>query len=137
MTVTAPNKFTMQIDKDETTYEVENSETAVTVNGAKYGFELKQLQNVFHVFINGVHTVLERLMPSFASAGADTASSNAVVAPMTGTVVKVCVVEIANAHFSLISFLAGPSQVMVKAGDEVKKGDPVAVMEAMKMEVSC
>lgn len=26
---------------------------------------------------------------------------------------------------------------MVKPGDVVKKGDPVAVMEAMKMEVGC
>lgn len=57
--------------------------------------------------------MLERALPSFATAGADAAGSNAVLAPMTGTVVK----------------------VMVKPGSVVKKGDPVAVMEAMKMEV--
>lgn len=61
----------------------------------------------------GVHTVLKRVLPSFVTDGGDAAASNTVVAPMTGTVVK----------------------VMVKPGDAVKKGDAVAIMEAMKMEV--
>ena len=62
----------------------------------------------------GVHTVLKRVLPSFVTDGGDAAASNTVIAPMTGTVVK----------------------VMVKPGDAVKKGDAVAIMEAMKMEVS-
>lgn len=57
--------------------------------------------------------MLKRVLPSFVTDGGDAAASNTVVAPMTGTVVK----------------------VMVKPGDAVKKGDAVAIMEAMKMEV--
>ena len=66
---------------------------------------------LFHVFINGEHVTLAYNDP-MAHAGEAEAAGGRLTAPMPGKVVA----------------------VMVEAGQEVKKGTPLVIMEAMKME---
>jgi 3-methylcrotonyl-CoA carboxylase alpha subunit len=67
--------------------------------------------DLFHVFSNGAHHTLAYNDP-MAHAGELEAAGGRLTAPMPGKVVA----------------------VMVDAGQEVKKGDPLVIMEAMKME---
>jgi len=64
-----------------------------------------------HVFVQGEHHVLNWLDP-LKKAGEQQVAAGGLTAPMPGKVIA----------------------VMVKAGDTVKKGQPLLVMEAMKME---
>lgn len=66
---------------------------------------------LFHVFTNGEHVTLSYNDP-MAHAGEHEAAGGRLTAPMPGKVVA----------------------VMVEAGQEVKKGTPLVIMEAMKME---
>ncbi|MCC2960149.1 acetyl/propionyl/methylcrotonyl-CoA carboxylase subunit alpha [Massilia sp. IC2-278] len=66
---------------------------------------------LFHVFTNGEHHTLSYQDP-MAHAGEAEAAGGRLTAPMPGKVVA----------------------VMVDAGQEVKKGEPLVIMEAMKME---
>ncbi len=66
---------------------------------------------LFHVFTNGEHVTLVYNDP-MAHAGEAEAAGGRLTAPMPGKVVA----------------------VMVEAGQEVKKGTPLVIMEAMKME---
>ena len=67
--------------------------------------------DLFHVFSNGEHHMLAYNDP-MAHAGELEAAGGRLTAPMPGKVVA----------------------VLVEAGQEVKKGDPLVIMEAMKME---
>ncbi len=67
--------------------------------------------DLFHVFSNGEHHTLAYNDP-MAHAGELEAAGGRLTAPMPGKVVA----------------------VLVEAGQEVKKGDPLVIMEAMKME---
>ena len=67
--------------------------------------------DLFHVFTNGEHYALAYNDP-MAHAGELEATGGRLTAPMPGKVVA----------------------VMVEGGQEVKKGDPLVIMEAMKME---
>jgi len=67
--------------------------------------------DLFHVFSNGQHHTLSYNDP-MAHAGETEAAGGRLTAPMPGKVVA----------------------VLVEAGQEVKKGDPLVIMEAMKME---
>lgn len=67
--------------------------------------------DVFHVFTGGAHTALNYNDP-LAHAGEAEVDGGRLTAPMPGKVVA----------------------VLVKAGQKVKKGDPLVIMEAMKME---
>jgi 3-methylcrotonyl-CoA carboxylase alpha subunit len=67
--------------------------------------------DLFHVFTNGEHFALAYKDP-MAHAGEAEAAGGRLTAPMPGKVVA----------------------VMVEGGQEVKKGDPLVIMEAMKME---
>jgi 3-methylcrotonyl-CoA carboxylase alpha subunit len=65
----------------------------------------------FHVFAQGHHTKLHYLDP-LAHAGDSEAETGRLTAPMPGKIVA----------------------LLVAAGQTVKKGDPLLIMEAMKME---
>ena len=67
--------------------------------------------DVFHVFSGGSHTALNYNDP-LAHAGEAEADGGRLTAPMPGKVVA----------------------VLVEKGQEVKKGEPLVIMEAMKME---
>ncbi|GAB2858559.1 acetyl/propionyl/methylcrotonyl-CoA carboxylase subunit alpha [Pseudoduganella ginsengisoli] len=67
--------------------------------------------DVFHVFTNGLHYTLNYNDP-MAHAGESEAEGGRLTAPMPGKVVA----------------------VLAEKGKEVKKGDPLVIMEAMKME---
>jgi len=67
--------------------------------------------DLFHVFSNGEHHTLAYNDP-MAHAGELEAAGGRLTAPMPGKVVA----------------------VLVEAGQDVKKGDPLVIMEAMKME---
>lgn len=67
--------------------------------------------DVFHVFTGGAHTALNYNDP-LAHAGEAEVDGGRLTAPMPGKVVA----------------------VLVKAGQKVKKGEPLVIMEAMKME---
>jgi len=80
-------------------------------NGQRQTVQTWQRQEVVHVFCDlGAATVIE--LDALAHAGVAEHDGGRLTAPMPGKVVSFA----------------------VKAGDLVKKGDPLAVMEAMKME---
>ena len=81
---------------------------SVTVNGTRYEVEVEEL---------GEEAPAKTAQPSFVAAPeqpvrASAEGSKSVKAPMPGTVLR----------------------VFVKAGDKIKPGDPLVVLEAMKME---
>ncbi|EDQ88721.1 uncharacterized protein MONBRDRAFT_21541 [Monosiga brevicollis MX1] len=88
-------------------------EFAVAVDGQRSHVRAVRLEDKLHLFADGSHFELEVSKPDFLSAGADAVADNVVTAPMTGTITK----------------------VMVEAGQTVKAGQTLAVMEAMKMEL--
>jgi len=82
----------------------------VTVNGIPYEVQVEEEEPVTilpPVYIGGAGPGAGSAAPVAAAA-----SGNAVVAPLAGSVLK----------------------ILVKAGQQVKAGDVVAVLEAMKME---
>ncbi len=80
----------------------------VKVNNREYEVEILNADPpIFEVSVNGKKTVL-----NVAEKKKKDVSENVLAAEMSGTIVK----------------------VMVKEGDEVKAGQPVLILEAMKME---
>jgi acetyl/propionyl-CoA carboxylase alpha subunit len=69
-------------------------------------------KNTLNVFHKGVHHEINLAMPKFLSAGS-AGRKGGLTSPMPGKIVK----------------------LFVQPGEEVKKGQPLIVMEAMKMEV--
>jgi 3-methylcrotonyl-CoA carboxylase alpha subunit len=80
-------------------------------NGQRQAVQCWQLGENVHIFCDRGATVITEL-DALAHAGETAAEGGRLTAPMPGKVVSFA----------------------VKAGDEVKKGQPLAVMEAMKME---
>eukprot|EP00045_Choanoeca_perplexa_P004558 m.39104 g.39104 ORF g.39104 m.39104 type:complete len:714 (+) comp12639_c0_seq1:99-2240(+) len=126
VTLTPLSEQAFNVTVDQTTHVVEllthpsnDSELDETLFLARVDGHQQQLRAVLledeelHVFEQERHLVFEEPKPAFLSQGSDAAAGNVVVAPMTGTVVK----------------------VMVEAGDMVEEGQVVATMEAMKMEL--
>jgi 3-methylcrotonyl-CoA carboxylase alpha subunit len=91
---------------EELVLQVGNEETARTVKGT-----VIRSGEFFHVFAQGHHTKLHYLDP-LAHAGDVEAEAGRLTAPMPGKIVA----------------------LLVEAGQSVKKGDPLLIMEAMKME---
>ncbi len=97
-------------------YEIEllkKSESQLKIRCNQHQFEVVALQDgqQVAVFMDGQQWLYEYLNP-FAAQVEDVGSSGNLQAPMPGTVVK----------------------VLVKAGDVVKQGDALLILEAMKME---
>jgi hypothetical protein len=69
-------------------------------------------KNTLNVFLKGVHHEVNLALPKFLSAGTE-GRKGGLTSPMPGKIVK----------------------LFVQPGEEVKKGQPLIVMEAMKMEV--
>ncbi len=84
---------------------------AITAEDAEFLATVVPHDEERHVFCNGTHWTL-RLIDPLAHAGEEEAHAGHLTAPMSGTVVA----------------------VMVKAGDNVKRGAPLLILEAMKME---
>ncbi len=82
----------------------------VTVDGVSFDADVFFNKAEVHTFTGGIHIVHTRLTNE-GTDGADK-GSNKIVAPMSGKIVK----------------------LMVSAGDKVEIGQPLVVMEAMKME---
>ncbi|XP_039615192.1 methylcrotonoyl-CoA carboxylase subunit alpha, mitochondrial [Polypterus senegalus] len=83
-----------------------------SVNGVTSTSKLVILNNTVHLFSMECHEQVTIPVPKFLAGVSSTGSQGGAVAPMTGTIEK----------------------VFVKEGDEVKVGDPLMVMIAMKME---
>jgi len=69
-------------------------------------------KNTLNVILDGAHYEFNLAMPNFVSA-TSASGKGGLTSPMPGKIVK----------------------LFVKSGEEVKKGQPLIVMEAMKMEV--
>jgi 3-methylcrotonyl-CoA carboxylase alpha subunit len=78
-----------------------------TINGAC----VVRNKNTLNVFLDGAHYEFNLAMPNFVSA-TSASGKGGLTSPMPGKIVK----------------------LFVKSGEEVKKGQPLIVMEAMKME---
>lgn len=86
-------------------------EALFTTNGIRYRAAAVEHKGVVWVALNGRVYRFEDAR-SDDEMGASTASENSVAAPMPGKVIK----------------------LLVAAGDEVEEGQPVVIVEAMKME---
>ena len=89
----------------------DGDQLSITLNGAAIRGTVRREGEVFHVFTAGRHYALTYADP-MAHAGEHEHAGGTLTAPMPGKVVAV---------------LATP-------GQQVKKGDPLVIMEAMKME---
>lgn len=90
-----------------------NNTLEVTVNGYKSTFSFSDNDGVFTLFNKDTHAKFSVVLASLGDDNSDGDDAN-FSAPMNGTIV---------AH-------------LVEKGQQVKKGDPILVMEAMKMEHS-
>ncbi|MRV70499.1 acetyl-CoA carboxylase biotin carboxylase subunit [Duganella sp. FT92W] len=88
-----------------------NGELAVNLDGQRLRGSVVREGDIFHVFMNGRHTVLAYSDPLAHSGQADV-ETGALTAPMPGKIVA----------------------ILAAAGAKVAKGTPLLVMEAMKME---
>eukprot|EP01135_Chromosphaera_perkinsii_P002825 Nk52_evm15s228 gene=Nk52_evmTU15s228 len=95
-------------------YDSTNKRLVARVNGQLHKTTSLLYNNKFHVFNNeGYQYEVGLKLPSYMSAvKSDLASAGGIVAPMTGKIEK----------------------VVVKANETVKEGDPLVILEAMKME---
>jgi len=84
----------------------------VEIDGRRDKCTVVQHAECVHLFSGGVHTIFEYPTPSYLKAAGELGHFGDVVTPMPCKI----------------------SQIMVKAGDMVKKGQPLLVLEAMKME---
>jgi len=83
----------------------------IATTAAEFPATVVRLGEERHVFCHGVHSKL-LLVDPLAHAGEEEAHGGHLTAPMSGTVVA----------------------VLVEAGDRVTKGEPLMILEAMKME---
>ena len=90
-----------------------NNTLEATVNGYKSTFSFSDNDGVFTLFNKDTHAMFSVVLASLGDDNSDGDDAN-FSAPMNGTIV---------AH-------------LVEKGQQVKKGDPILVMEAMKMEHS-
>ena len=135
-------KLMIKVQVNERSYEVTESEGVFHLNGNPFHFDVEQLNTSrFHIIRNGrsfraqlvkssddkktltleinnnryqisVKTKLDLLLEKLGMENAGNVTENEVKAPMPGLIL----------------------QVMVEEGQEVKKGDPLLILEAMKME---
>jgi 3-methylcrotonyl-CoA carboxylase alpha subunit len=89
----------------------QDGEYAIRLDGTALHGTVRRDGELLHVFTGGAHHVLHYADP-MAHAGEHEAAGGRLTAPMPGKVVA----------------------VLVKDGQEVKKGEPLVIMEAMKME---
>jgi 3-methylcrotonyl-CoA carboxylase alpha subunit len=92
---------------------IENDILHCTINGVKTAYPIMFLEHQISLFTPQGILIANVVQPDLGEIGEDD-HSNAVVAPMNGTVVA----------------------LLVKAGDKVKKGQQLIIVEAMKMEHS-
>jgi 3-methylcrotonyl-CoA carboxylase alpha subunit len=90
---------------------IDGAELTIRLGDTSLHGSVRRDGEVFHVFTNGRHYALAYNNP-MAHAGEQEATGGRLTAPMPGKVVA----------------------VLACAGREVKKGDPLVIMEAMKME---
>nr|XP_055074817.1 methylcrotonoyl-CoA carboxylase subunit alpha, mitochondrial [Misgurnus anguillicaudatus] len=83
-----------------------------SLNGVMSRPKLIILDNTIHIFSTEGSTQIDVPVPKFLAGVTASSAQSGAVAPMTGTIEK----------------------VLVKVGDFVQKGDPLMVMNAMKME---
>jgi len=88
---------------------LKNDDLIATVNGKRFVVSSFINKNDIHLFRDGNEFVLKMAERKF---GGSSVSKGSLLAPMPGKVIK----------------------LFVKQGDKVKKGDPLIIMEAMKME---
>ncbi|EGD76984.1 3-methylcrotonyl CoA carboxylase [Salpingoeca rosetta] len=113
-TLTLPNGTTMAVEDIRTSGDgSDESFIDVTIDGHRSRCNAALLDHDVHVFTEGNHFTFSQPRESYEMADSGADDPDKVAAPMTGTVVK----------------------VMVTPGQEVKEGDTLLVMEAMKMEV--
>lgn len=132
----------LQVKSGDTSWQVETKQGDLLFNGEPFGWDLVQLDaNRYHIIKNNIsysaelveadykaktftfkingtlHTVsvkdrFDLLLDQMGMSNADAAKLNDIKAPMPGLVLD----------------------IKVQPGDTVKKGDPILVLEAMKME---
>ncbi|HWJ94258.1 MAG TPA: biotin/lipoyl-containing protein, partial [Telluria sp.] len=109
-----PNGWELELDGAKAVLELVKREGAtysMRIDGTSTHGNVRRDGDVFHVFIGGRHYTLTYDNP-MAHAGEHEAGGGRLTAPMPGKVVA----------------------VMVEADQEVKKGEPLVIMEAMKLE---
>lgn len=109
-----PNGWELELDGATAALELvkrDGASYAIRIDGSSTHGNVRRDGDVFHVFIGGRHYTLTYDNP-MAHAGEHEAGGGRLTAPMPGKVVA----------------------VMVAADQEVKKGEPLVIMEAMKME---
>jgi 3-methylcrotonyl-CoA carboxylase alpha subunit len=109
-----PHGWTLAADGNEyalTLHGHDHGRYAIRLDGAAVAGTVRRDGDVLHVFADGVHHMLTWVDP-LAHAGAVEAEGGRLNAPMPGKVVA----------------------VLASAGQAVHKGDPLVIMEAMKME---
>jgi len=101
---------------------------SVVVNNVKYEVDVEEIgPNKFKVSVNGKEEIIE-MIPKIAKI----VSEAVVAAPAP---VKAPTVKAEKAGKELKAEMSGTIiKVLVKPGDVVKKGQPVLILEAMKME---
>ncbi|XP_030227993.1 methylcrotonoyl-CoA carboxylase subunit alpha, mitochondrial [Gadus morhua] len=118
VTYNKEGSYTMQIGEElyHVTGEVESEGGAsflhCSVNGVESRPKLVIVDNTVHLFSMEGSAAVSVPVPKYLAAVSGSGAQGGAVAPMTGTIEK----------------------VMVKVGDQVSAGDPLMVMNAMKME---
>ncbi|KAI8803351.1 carbamoyl-phosphate synthase L chain, ATP binding domain-containing protein [Cladochytrium replicatum] len=88
------------------------AELRAHIGGRLIKSSIAQVAGAIHVFCDGEHVVLNVAQPAYVLAQEKKDTAGSIRTPMPCKI----------------------SQVMVKAGDKVKKGQPLVILEAMKME---